>query len=190
MFSYTYQIISKTLHMHNPGTFLGERSGGGWVAPCRPSVRAVQCPAIPALSVYTSPLIPYSNCGTYIRMKKQWNLRVEEVELEAWREVAASEHKLLASWIREVCNRAVEAHVDGIRNPQECEIGLVRDPLEKLHEGLFNPDPPFVVDALRKLPTVGQAVGKDADKPTGKHCQHGTAKGYRCWMCGGIARVE
>lgn len=36
--------------------------------------------------------------------------------------------------------------------------------------------------------SVVEEIPKEAIK--GKTCMHGTAKGYNCWMCGGLAEVK
>lgn len=43
-----------------------------------------------------------------------------------------------------------------------------------------------------ELPVLGESrsEAKRIGAQTGKKCKHGIAKGYHCWQCGGIARIE
>jgi len=38
--------------------------------------------------------------------------------------------------------------------------------------------------------SVFPSTEKEAPEKVGKICKHGTAKGYNCWQCGGLAVVE
>jgi hypothetical protein len=41
-----------------------------------------------------------------------------------------------------------------------------------------------------EVPVVQRSVGApERHSASGKTCEHGTAKGYRCWQCGGLAKV-
>lgn len=96
------------------------------------------------------------------------NIRVPKSELEAWKGTAADSGTLFSEWVREAC----EAYA-----APESEVM------------------PSATESVR--PKSGQSIR--AGVVTGEHravektsakCKHGTEKGYRCWQCGGMAKVS
>ena len=39
------------------------------------------------------------------------------------------------------------------------------------------------------LPTAVAVEGREVPKKLVKACEHGVDKGYRCWQCGGLAKI-
>lgn len=101
----------------------------------------------------------------------QINLRIDDSEMVEWQKKAEGCGKSLSAWIRERCN------------------GLVVERTEvKVVAKSDNPGVRPVSDASvlqRGVVTAGGPV----EPRKGGVCKHGTAKGYNCWQCGGIAKV-
>ena len=49
--------------------------------------------------------------------------------------------------------------------------------------------PPIPPLPLSRASYPGKLNGEALPAATPTHCKHGTARGYRCWQCGGIAQV-
>lgn len=92
---------------------------------------------------------------------KLLNLRVTPEEFERWSKWAEDDTESLSAWIRNTLN----AH-------DEIAAAIFRK------HGAKQPSIPAV------------DVKTEISKPKVKGCAHGAAKGFNCWQCGGIAKVE
>ena len=112
-------------------------------------------------------------------LDKTIKLRLPSEELDQWKREAESQAMTLSAWVRWKCGSVFVENV----KPIEFEIPIEA---ESLHEAatmvkmkMLAERPPVMMDELReKFP-----------KKISKTCPHGTEKGYRCWNCGGLAKI-
>ena len=109
-----------------------------------------------------------------------WKLRVASEELDSWKVKAQASGKLLSEWIRARCNG------EFVPEPSiaTTAVGLVRE-----SELIFDVDE-GPSGKLVSVP-VGRIEWLDRKAPNKlvKSCEHGVDKDYRCWQCGGLAKI-
>ena len=99
----------------------------------------------------------------------RWELRLTPGELSEWKAKAADSGMLLSEWIRAKCNEDAE--------PAGGRISSVRRDAE--------------IPAPEGRESAPVELAAPLRKPVRtKSCAHGVAKGYHCWRCQGLARVE
>lgn len=97
--------------------------------------------------------------------KRLMTLKVDDADREQWQRKAQEAGIGLSKWIREQCNEAQNRSHNA-----DAVVSSSRARTSTRHR-----------DERR---------GVAEEVPGGKSsktCAHGTAKGYRCWQCGGIA---
>ena len=105
-------------------------------------------------------------------------IRVETCDLEGWTRQANVRGLNLSEWIRRTLNRNGENNsdvprVEGVRVATRRTMQSARSTAEA------------EIDK-----TVHEYVGRVTEQVKGtKTCEHGTAKGYHCWRCGGMAMI-
>jgi hypothetical protein len=119
--------------------------------------------------------------------------------------VARGEGKTLVEWARGVL-LAQGGPVEGcqtlsMRIPPAEAVSIIaaapRNALEDVRQAPFKKRPPVKRrdpepergPKEQEVPPVVEPE-KILEKPVGKTCAHGTAKGYNCWVCGGLAKVS
>lgn len=116
------------------------------------------------------------------------DVRTKTVEMARWHAAAHDAGMLLSEWVRMTLNAAAEQEavparltVAGIRKANKA---LEQAPSAVVDGKLgvaIHPDSPLVKALAKDRAKVSQKV---------KTCIHGTEKDYRCWQCGGLARLE
>lgn len=95
-------------------------------------------------------------------------IRVDAGDLEAWRAEAGKAGMSLSAWMRERCNGGADKNVSGNR-----DVRVARRRADK----------------AAGIPRVVEEVVERVAKKV-KTCVHGKERGWNCWQCGGVARVE
>ena len=113
--------------------------------------------------------------------KKYWGLKVEDAELQSWKDAAVVEGRLLSEWVRDKLNTAaMETYVAGAFNA---------DPVPPISAPIVGLGKAPVPESFTAIGHSTVADDLEIPKPHMSECQHGTARGYRCWQCGGIAKA-
>jgi hypothetical protein len=121
--------------------------------------------------LYTRLLCTYVWFKCTYRMARV-EIRVPDVDLIAWKERASAAKLSLSDWIRFRC--AENKAISDVLPATDVRTDARRES--------------SAASVLERLPAVGQRT-KPA-KSTARTCAHGTAKGYNCWQCGGLANVQ
>jgi hypothetical protein len=127
--------------------------------------------------------------------------RAAQDDVIRWKKAAEREERLFSDWIRRALDLRAEAleprtwNAEGRSIPLAEEDRSLKRAVADMAEQVENPvqiDPPkprVRESRLPKLPLVGEHA-KAAAKREIKTCEHGKSKGYHCWQCGGLAKVE
>lgn len=117
---------------------------------------------------------------------KQLNLRVNEADLEDWKQKAGKAGMDLSTWIREQCsNSGPEKASNENRSSQN---GARDSGVSVVERGVAVPRG----DRRTRTRTPGKFKHvEDVTHATlRKTCKHGTEKGWNCGLCGGMAVIE
>lgn len=110
-------------------------------------------------------------------MKRMYGFRFEVTDVETWRQQAKAVGFTLSEWIRRRCNAvqapAVAEGKAAIKDENDGAMGVpVREKAAK---------------PARREAGTGDSVHASSRPSTG--CEHGIAKGFNCWQCGGLAKA-
>ena len=161
----TYVITSCEVF---PGTFCNETGRRGVVAPGGLYQSALPCLAkTPMLNMKPVDVVPVVTVNTFVMgrprkygVRKQVTFSVDEAEYKGIELRAGGS---VSAWCR----------------------GMVLGGSVGSNQAA-----PRVVEGGGPLPVREVLTHVDEARVKGKSCIHGTGKGYRCWQCGGIAKVE
>jgi len=128
--------------------------------------------------------------------KVRHTIRVDEVDLAAWKGAADKVGLSLSEWIRRSCNldffkEAVEATHKHFASP---EVKSEEHPVKAVRKRTRVPVVKRSADASGVVLGSTGHLDREAITPAhskaAKTCKHGTEKGYHCWKCGGLAVIE
>jgi hypothetical protein len=94
---------------------------------------------------------------------KSFRMRVSEEELERWEAEAGKMGISVAELVRRRMEVVVEERWEAVKPARKAKVREA-DPADE--------------------------YAQKHDLPAGKACIHGTAKGWNCWKCGGLALVD
>lgn len=105
--------------------------------------------------------------------ERRFEFRVTDEELKVWRAESSEAGMLLSQWIRELCNG---------------NQTMLRADVVQMVGGSANDGGGLA--GVQAASQSGDITTVDKAPRKLRECAHGTPKGFRCWQCGGIAKVE